>query len=335
MLTVEAHDLLRFGNPDPASRLRAQPGVRVGRRRGLSAAEVIVVGVMVALVALFVIMALPRGRENARQASCRTNLMQIGQALALYDQSVGHLPTVPELRKDGGGDSPLKALLDALSLPDLTEVGGERTSPPKHPNPPRGARRVPGFACPSDPKATAALFPASISYRATTGDEPDGRDGAFAPGRLVRLPAIEAADGLAYTAAFAERLVGNGLNAPGLANYTLTRSPVTDQGCPPPDPSAWRGDAGSSWVASDWKSTLYNHVRPPGATPSCLAVDGRTASMNASSGHVEGVNVLIFDGGVRTMTPRIDLKIWSAWATLGEPKPEPAPSAPSNPGRKE
>jgi hypothetical protein len=194
---------------------------------------------------------------------------------------------------------------------------------------------VPGFVCPSDPKATSALFPASISYRATTGAAPDGRDGAFAPGRQVPLPAIEAADGLAYTAAFAERLVGSGRNEPGLGNYTLVRGPVTDQGCLPPQPSAWRGDAGSNWVASDWKSTLYNHLRPPGASPSCLADDARTASMNASSGHVDGVNVLIFDGSVRTMTPRIDLNIWRAWAAFAEPKPEPASSAPRNPGRKE
>jgi prepilin-type processing-associated H-X9-DG protein len=289
---------------------------------------VVVVVAMVALIALFVIMALPRGRENARMASCRKNLMQIGQALALYDQSAGHLPMVAEVRKDGGGDGPLKALLDELSLPDLSAIEGTRTPPPKHPNPPRGERRVPGFVCPSDRDATSAPFPAPISYRATTGDAPDGRDGAFAPGRRVGLATIEAADGLAYTAAFAERLVGNGRDAPGLGNYARTAGPVTEAGCPAPDPSSWRGDAGSSWVASDWKSTLYNHVRPPNFSPSCIADDGRTASMGAASGHVEGVNVLLFDGSVRTMTPRIDLKIWREWAAFADPKPATAPTKP-------
>jgi type II secretory pathway pseudopilin PulG len=303
------------------------------RRRGLSAAEVIVIAAIVSVIALCAVMALPRRRETARLAACRKNLMQIGQALALYDQSVGHLPTVPELGSgvNGPRDSPLKALLDERSLPDLTEVTSAETPPPKPPNPLRGERREPGFVCPSDPNATSALFPASISYRATAGDAPDGRSGAFAPGRRVKLATIEAADGLGYTAAFAERLVGNGRNAPDLGNYALALGPIAETGCPSLDPAAWRGDAGSSWVVSDWKSTLYNHVQPPGASPSCLADDGRTASMGASSGHVPGVNVLIFDGSVRTMTPQIDLKIWREWAAF----PEPAPSAPTNPDREE
>jgi type II secretory pathway pseudopilin PulG len=299
----------------------------------LSAADVIVIVAIVAVIALSAVMALPRRRETARLAACRKNLMQIGQALALYDRSAGHLPTIPELGSgaDGPRDGPLKALLDELSLPDLADVAGVETPPPRHLNPPRGERRVPGFVCPSDPNATSAPFPASISYRATTGDAPDGRSGAFAPGRRVTLAMIEAADGLGYTAAFAERLVGNGRNAPDPGNYALAPGPIAAQGCPSLDPSAWRGDAGSSWVASDWKSTLYNHVRPPGSFPSCLADDGCTACMGASSGHVPGVNVLIFDGSVRTMTPRIDLTIWREWAAF----PGPAPSAPTNPDRTE
>ena len=40
---------------------------------------------------------------------------------------------------------------------------------------------------------------------------------------------------------------------------------------------------------------------------------------------------LIFDGSVRTMTPRIDLTIWREWAAF----PGPAPSAPTNPDRTE
>jgi hypothetical protein len=297
---------------------------------------VIVVIALVTMTALLVIMALPRGRENSRLASCRKNLMQIGQGLALYDQSVGHLPTVPALRKEGGGDSPIKALLDTLSLPDFTELGSDQRPSQKLPDLPRGERRVPGFVCPSDVKASAAPFPAPISYRAATGDAPDGQNGSFAPGRKVSLPAIEAADGLGYTAAFAERLVGDGRNVPGLGNHALATGPVSGAGCPSPDPSAWRGDAGSSWIASDWKSTLYNHVQPPGASPSCIADDGRTAVMNVSSGHVDGINVLIFDGSVRTMTPRIDLKIWREWAAFADPKPDSATSTPtSNPDRKE
>ena len=49
--------------------------------------------------------------------------MQIGHGLALYDRWEEGLPTVPPLGTEGaptGG--PLKAVLEALVLPDLTEL---------------------------------------------------------------------------------------------------------------------------------------------------------------------------------------------------------------------
>ena len=155
---------------------------------------------------------------------------------------------------------------------------------------------MPGFVCASDPSAIAGVFPAPVSYRATTGDAPDGRNGAFAPGREVRLAAIEASDGVSYTAAFSERLVGdNRPEHPARSNYALAPGPLANTGCPQAAPAAWRGDAGASWVASNWQSTLYNHALTPDAEPSCIADDRRSAFMGASSGHVNGVNVLFFD----------------------------------------
>ena len=316
----------RFTNRTPSFRAERS-------RRGVSAVEVVVILAILGTFALFLMMALPRQRETGRLASCRNNLMHVGCALALYDMRTGQLPTVPEPGTSGPqvGRSPLQALLDELSVTDLTAVNDPRDAPAKHPNPPRGERRVRGFLCPSDPLATASFRPAPISYRATTGAAPDGRDGAFAPGRRVSLAMIEASDGLGYTAAFAERLVGDGQSGPGLGNYAVTSGPVPATGCPAPDPSSWRGDAGASWLASDWRSTLYNHVEPPGASPSCLSGDGRTASMRATSGHSEGVNVLICDGSVRTMTPRIDPKLWREWAAF----PGPTSVSLPNPERKE
>ena len=45
---------------------------------------------------LFLLMAMPRGRESARLAACQKNLAQIGLALALYDQTQRCLPTIGE-----------------------------------------------------------------------------------------------------------------------------------------------------------------------------------------------------------------------------------------------
>jgi prepilin-type processing-associated H-X9-DG protein len=43
--------------------------------------------------------------------------------------------------------------------------------------------------------------------------------------------------------------------------------------------------------------------------------------MGASSGHVRGVNVLLFDGSVRTVTPGIDLAVWKSLATTQSASP--------------
>jgi prepilin-type processing-associated H-X9-DG protein len=268
--------------------------------------------------------------------ACQRNLMQIGAALALYDQGQGALPCVPELGRAEAAPaaSPLRALLGELGLPDFTELTDTTSRPRKRADLPAGERRVPGFICASDPQAIAGVFRAPVSYRATTGDDADGRSGAFAPGRQMRLAEIEAADGTSYTAAFAERLVGD--NRPehrARSNYALAPDVLPATGCPPSAPGAWRGDAGASWVDSNWQSTLYTHALTPDAEPSCIAFDGRSAFMGASSGHASGVNMLFFDLSVRTFTATVEPKIWRAWAAIPEASRDPPPSSQPAPAK--
>jgi prepilin-type processing-associated H-X9-DG protein len=287
------------------SRMQARRGPGNPARHGLSAIEVLIALLIVVVLVLCLLMILPRQRERARMASCQRNLMQIGVGLALYDQNQRFLPQVPPLDAEpaGQGDSPLKAILAEPGLPAL----------------PGAERRVLGFLCPSDPHGAAGTFPAPVNYRACTGDTADGQGGAFAPGRQVSIAHIEAADGSSYTAGFAERLVGdNQSEHPAPVNYALAPGPLAGTSCPSLAPSAWRGDAGRSWIASNWQSTLYNHALTPDGAPSCIARDGRSAFMGASSGHTSGVNVLFFDGSTRTFTPTIDPKVWREWATVPE-----------------
>jgi len=170
----------------------------------------------------------------------------------------------------------------------------------------------------------AGNFPAPVSYRATTGDSSAGDNGAFAPGRVKRLRDVEAADGLSFTAAFSERLVGD--NQPShqaLCNYRIVSGPLAGPGCPSGSPdSDWRGDAGWSWTWSDYRSTLYNHALPPCAHPSCLTEDGQTALMGASSGHVRGLNMLFLDGSVTVVRPTINPQVWREFARINPPERE-------------
>jgi type II secretory pathway pseudopilin PulG len=296
---------------------------------GFTLTEAIVVLVVIVLAFVILLMMVPQGREQARLVACRKNLGQIGVALELFDQYQRQLPSVASyLALEGPGATrspgPLRIVLETFQLPDLTELTDTRAAPKPRPGQVPFETPVPGFVCSSDPNATAGQLPAPISYRATTGDSAAGGNGAFAAGRVWRLNDIAAADGLGFTAGFAERLVGdNQAGRPGLGNYLLVTGPLAGNGCPPAVPlSAWRGDAGSSWNWSGYRSTLYNHALPPGAQPSCAAQDGQTALLGASSGHVRGVNMLLLDGSVSVVRQAIDLKVWKEFARINPPERE-------------
>jgi type II secretory pathway pseudopilin PulG len=297
----------------------------LSRHRGVTLTEVIVVIAVIIMAFLFLLMMVPRGREQARMASCTNNLRQIGMALAIYDQLHRQLPAIAGLAgidESGVARSPgaLRALLETLQLPDLTEIKGPKIPPPPRPAEVPGERAVPGFVCSSDPNATAGWFAAPISYRATAGDSPAGDNGLFAIGRVLRLGNVEATDGSSYTAAFSERLVGDHQPGhPAPCNYQIVPGPLAGSECPAAagDASMWRGDAGSSWSSSDYRHTLYNHALPLSSTHSCLAVDGKTAFMGASSGHIRGINMLLLDGSVNLVTREIDPKVWKEYARIG------------------
>jgi type II secretory pathway pseudopilin PulG len=298
------------------------------RPRGLTAIDVLVVLLLIGILALVLLMTVPRGREQARLAACRKNLSQIGLALALYDQLERSLPVIePPGTVDPPGVSappgPLKILLETLDLSDfLTLAPGAPVPGASGPVP--GEIPVPGFVCASDPNATAGVFRAPISYRATTGDDFAGTNGVFAPGRRTSIAKIEEGDGAGFTAAFSERFVGdNLLDHFSPANYAVAPGPLPPQGCTlvwlKDHKARWRGDAGSSWIWADYRSTLYNHGLPPCAPLSCMAADGSTAFLGASSGHVRGVNMLLLDASVKLVLPTIDPKVWKEFAAVSEP----------------
>lgn len=303
---------------------------RAGRRApapraGLSPADVIVGFAVVAVAFLFILMALPRSRETARLATCRRNLAQVGQALLQYDASFGALPWVgPPIPVDrpiaDAPPSPQKAMLDALGVADFLgiDLAKAKVASGRGRVPTSGV--VPGFACPSDVRAFGA-FPSPISYRASVGSDHEGTDGPFAPGRSMSLAEIARRDGLNETAAFAERLLGDGRDQPSPVNYGLVPA-VTGARA---GAGTWRGDAGSTWLPADYRHTLYTHAEPPSAATSLVALDGRSSSVGASSAHVSGVNVLMLDGSTRGVTRTVDAKVWRAMGSAG---PEPTPPAP-------
>ncbi|OJW22582.1 MAG: hypothetical protein BGO49_00950 [Planctomycetales bacterium 71-10] len=306
--------------------MRPHPSAR-RPRAGLSPADVVVALAVAFVVILFVLMALPRTRETARLASCRRNLAQIGQAVLSYQATTGGLPFVGPLIPvdrpiDEAPPSPHRAMLDGLGAADFLGIDVlKKDARSSHATVPVGGV-VPGFLCPSD-AAAFGRFGAPTSYRACVGSDFAGTDGPFAPGRAMDLHEIERRDGAAFTAAFAERLLGDGRDEPSWLNYGLVGSMAE---APPPD--AWRGDAGSTWLPADLRYTLYAHAETPNIVAPRVARDGRSSSMGATSAHVGGVNVLMLDGSARLVAPTIDADVWRAMGSIGpelaaDPTPTP------------
>ena len=294
-------------------------------RSGLTPIDVLVVLFLAGVLALVLLMAVPRGREQARLMGCQKNLAQIGMALAMYDQMERCLPTIGRpASMEGSGrkasPGPLKILLETLGLSDFGGLTPKAPLPsPAGPVP--GEIPVPGFVCSSDGNATAGLFRAPISYRGCTGDGLSGNNGVFAPGRRISLVEVELGDGSSFTAAASERLVGDSRSGfPARWNYATVPVPLPINGFTltwlEEAGASWHGDAGSSWLAADYRSTLYNHSLVPGAASSCIAADGAAAYMGASSGHVRGVNLLMLDGAVKLVLPTINARVWSEFAAI-------------------
>jgi prepilin-type processing-associated H-X9-DG protein len=299
-------------------------GVYWSVRRGVTGTDVIVLVVLFFLAVLVILMVLPRGREHARMAGCENNLAHVGFALAVFDQMSNRLPGTEGIDaldspREGRTQSVLRTMLEALVQPDFRGLTDAKARPEPRPGEVPGEMPVPGFICASDPNATSGIFLAPISYRACTGDLARGGNGAFAPGRKISLREIQEGDGMSYTALFSERLVGDNLsNHAAAINYMIVDGPLPAEGCAGRTESArWRGDAGSSWVSSDYRSTLYNHALRPNGQPSCIDGGGKGAFVGASSGHIAGVNLLFGDGHVAVMSSSIDGKIWREFARIG------------------
>src|SRR3982751_5875812 len=131
--------------------------MRPGRpkRRGYTAADLLVAVGLIAVFTLFVLMALPRSREQSRLTTCQKNLAQIGLALALYDQTQHSLPTIghpASIASPGrdGDPGPLKVLLEAFGLDSFQGLSAQNP-PPRPAGPVPGEIPVPGFVCASDP----------------------------------------------------------------------------------------------------------------------------------------------------------------------------------------
>jgi prepilin-type N-terminal cleavage/methylation domain-containing protein/prepilin-type processing-associated H-X9-DG protein len=219
-------------------------------------------------------------------------------------------------------------------MPAYTSPGGINTIPSQ--------TKVSVFLCPSDLDPSGSSE-AQNNYCGNQGSWLCDRSnfppaaGSTNPGELnqgvfyylSKTATKDVTDGLSNTAFFSEKIRGNGNPDPKsdlfiMPNQTSLDATYTtcmlSTAASSPLTSKW----GASWVMGENCCTLYNHVGQPG-TPSCAGIPFAIGPLNdmtnmamqvsASSRHAGGVNVLMGDGGVHTVSNNVDLSVWRALGT--------------------
>jgi prepilin-type N-terminal cleavage/methylation domain-containing protein/prepilin-type processing-associated H-X9-DG protein len=216
-------------------------------------------------------------------------------------------------------------------MPAYTNPGGQNA---------QSSMQVPVFLCPSDPAPIPPNWPGQNNYVGCIGtmvmcDDTDSAPSTLDPSDLglagvfyylsaVRIQQIT--DGTSNTALFSEHLRGAGVPNPRAALFMMPNQSTLDSTygtCNGLNPltatplSYWQG---ASWSMGEMCCTLYNHASTPN-TNSCAGLGFANGMKNMSmsvpptSGHTNGVNLLLADGSVRFVSDSVDLATWRGLGT--------------------
>jgi prepilin-type processing-associated H-X9-DG protein len=308
---------------------------------GLSLLEVLVVLAIVALLAALVLPAVQMARDAARRASCANKLHQMGIALSSYLDSNKSFPPrmvfgiAPDSAIGGpwGPSVVLLPLLDgeviynqinlSLNWQDRSNTTVLYKSPEQ-------------YLCPADGGAPRTGYGVA-NYKPCIGSGrwPGAADALITPDEVKKFPAYpdglfrvdgvrrgDVPDGLSHTAAVGEMVHGGDLAGrdwtelplPSLGlTYHFMVVPRTQAAmirkCENLDrPEGLALPSGVPWCSVEG----YTHLFGPGKA-SCFGDVGDAFSpITASSGHRNGVNLVLADGHVRFVENHIDLEVWRA-----------------------
>ncbi|QDU64813.1 Type II secretion system protein G precursor [Planctomycetes bacterium Pan216] len=297
-------------------------------RLGFTLVELLVVIAIIGILVGLLLPAVQRVRASARSMQCKSNLRQIGLALANYAESHGVLParrsgtfcsgstmcdpgTVPRL----SGYVPLLPFADQQRLyDDIVEADTYVW---------HGGRdywkvSVPIFNCPSDPVPAYSSNAGTSSYGFNGGDHwyhathgggvaiPSNMRGVFGIQTSTRLGDIT--DGLSKTIAMSEFARSRGT----VGQFPIHVSSHTTN---PANCLALAGSVatvfiqdrtlGQRWSDGRSQYTGFNTILSPNK-PACYGFGGGEGVYTASSNHDGGVHVLFCDGTVQFVSENID-----------------------------
>ncbi|MGV3484451.1 MAG: DUF1559 domain-containing protein [Planctomycetaceae bacterium] len=296
---------------------------RHGRARpGFTLVELLVVIAIIGVMVSLLLPAVQAAREAARRMQCSNHLKQIGLGLHNYHASTDRLPF--GIGGTGRKYSALSQFLPQLEQSSVYEQI-DFSKPFNHAaNTQARLTEVPLFRCPSDLQNAQPTAGGAVNYCPNKGASLLWQD-PKADGVMFFLSETQfrdILDGTTHTAAFAERMIGdgsNGMSSPEADTFLSSANPLTQddavQMCDAVDITDLANQfpqfMGSPWI--DGKHA-YQHISGPNAR-SCGFQPAGKATMAASSRHTGGAYVLMCDGSVQFMTDSVDLITWRALGT--------------------
>ena len=310
------------------------------KKNGFTLIELLVVIAIIAVLIGLLLPAVQKVREAAARLKCQNNLKQWGLALHNHEGATGYYPSLGDYPYGATGDgwsAPAKLLpyVEQDNLQKLVNFGTSYATQPAVTQ-----VRIPILLCPSEvndrPRPDGALTHYPLNYGVNAGTwmvwNPSTRqtgDGAF--GVNTRVRPTDIGDGLSNTLGMAE-----------VKAYTpYLRDGNAAPAARPTDPAAVGGYGGSfktdsghtEWVDARVHQTGVTTTFPPNTkvlySASGVSYDidfnssreGKTvdrityAAVTSRSYHATGVNVLLMDGSVRSVSNSVSAQTWLGLGT--------------------
>ena len=309
------------------------------RSRAFTLVELLVVIAIIGVLVALLLPAIQSAREAARRTSCFNNLKQVGLALHHFHDTHRRFPS-------GRGAPPPKVFsahafllpyfeegsiyqqVDLAQAPVNLVIAGVPYSGMT--NSAAANSVVPLLQCPSDQangRVPGSAF-GGTSYAACSGSgtlnggSMSLADGVFFTGSTVGFRNL--LDGSSHTAAFSERMLGNGqpstIGLPELYPLELlSGKSVDDMTCDNTSSGTWYSTRGAKWILGNYGNTVYNHYRSPNSEKwDCMDQTQQKGWMGARSNHPGGVNLLLCDGSARFVENEIAMTVWRALSTRAD-----------------